>query len=293
MRSISRVGVLLLSLVAGQAWAECGDAGQGNFDCSNFVNGNAPGGFTTVTLDVVYENPNNQKEVKTWTTLGLQPDRIIGFGGSGNRCAWEYNDAQTTGGGLTLDGNKSFSALIGCSDTDEKEPSVVPVVPIDTGLDGCDIDVTVSNSNVAGAISGVAFGPDTLAVCTINGEDQYPCVSFCRETTNIPSSCATAAPDSNGRLPYDCRRCEASKDFPNEQGLPYCVEYVNSYCEVAGDPGCLDLDTATDPTLLDTLKPRAIGETTVVVSQEYKSSECGLISVTLGGREYSRWVPCQ
>ena len=106
MRSISKVGLLLLGLSAGQAMAACEigdadgvttDAGQGNFGCPNIVNTN--GGLTEVALDVVYTSGSN-KEVLSWTVIGPDPeqaDKIIGIGGNGQRCLWDYTQGQTTG----------------------------------------------------------------------------------------------------------------------------------------------------------------------------------------------------
>ena len=55
----------------------------------------------------------------------------------------------------------------------------------------------------------------------------------------------------------------------------------------AGDPGCRGNQNP------GTIIPRQVGDTAKASWQEYVGSDCGLITVTLGGRDYSRWVPCQ
>ena len=81
MRSISKVGILLLGLASGQAWADCGigdadavvsDAGQGNFTCANYsrtVNGTLTT-YVEVPLDVTYTNSNTRREVEKWVAEG-------------------------------------------------------------------------------------------------------------------------------------------------------------------------------------------------------------------------------
>lgn len=292
MKILTSAFVLLGYLVTPSVWADCdnsaaganwvvADDGQGGLTCEDL------GLWPSTDLQVAFE-PGG-KQIASWSTVD-QSEVIGTTHGSGNRCLYYYTDNRNMGGGEFGPNGQKIQNVFACNDGVEGAPP--PIIPTDTTA-GCQITATDPESELDGSvISGVVFGPDTLGVCRADGSElQNPCVSFCRERPDIPASCE-GLPTTNGTLPYECRRCEASKDFPNEQGLPYCAEYANSYCEsqidgaIPADPGC---ETGQPE---DTIKPRPIGETTLVVHQEYQSSECGLLTVTLAGRQYSYWIPC-